>query len=48
MRELEAQVQAPLLDKELVNMFMDTLQSPYFGMMVGISSSSFSDFLMVG
>lgn len=47
-RELEAQVQPPLIDKELVNMFMDTLQSSYSKIMVGIVSSSFVDPLKDG
>lgn len=46
--ELAAQVQPPLLDKELVDMFMSTLQSPYFGMMVGSASLDFSDLMKVG
>ena len=43
-----AQVQPPLLDKELVDMFMDSLQSSYFERMVGIVSSNFSDLVKFG
>lgn len=42
-----AQVQPPILDKELVDMFMDTLQDTYFERMVGSTSSEFSDLVKV-
>lgn len=41
-------MQPPLLDKELVDMFMDTLQNPYFGMMLSNTSTGFSDLVKVG
>lgn len=47
-RELVAQVQLPLLEKEMVDLFMDTLQSPYFRMMIGNASSNFYDQVKVG
>lgn len=47
-RELEAQVQPSLLDKELVDMFMYILQSLYFEIMTGITSSDFYDLMKVG
>lgn len=40
-RELAARVQPPLLERELVDMFMSTLQGPYLDRMVGSASSSF-------
>lgn len=36
-RDLAARVQPTLLEKELVDMFMNTLQGPYLDKMVGIS-----------
>jgi hypothetical protein len=47
-RELAAQVQPPLLDKELVDLFMDTLQSPYFERMVGNALSDFAHLVTIG
>lgn len=42
-RELAARVQSPILDKELINMFMGTLQVQYLEKMVGSIFSTFSD-----
>ncbi|XP_050908580.1 uncharacterized protein LOC127122257 [Lathyrus oleraceus] len=47
-RELAAQVQPPLLDKELVDLFMYTLQSPYFERMVGSALSDFAHLVTIG
>ncbi|XP_050908394.1 uncharacterized protein LOC127122022 [Lathyrus oleraceus] len=47
-RELAAQVQPPLLDKELVDLFMDTLQSPYFERKVGNVLSDFAHLVTIG
>lgn len=41
-------MQPPLLEKELVNMFMDTLHSPYIKMMIGSVSSGFSNPMEIG
>lgn len=41
-------MQPSLLDRELADMFMDTLQSPYFRMMVGSASLDFYDLVKVG
>lgn len=46
-REFSDRVQLPLSEKELVDMFMDTLQSPYFERMVGSASLSFSNLVNV-
>lgn len=47
-RELAAQVQPPLLDKELVDLFMDTLQNPYFKRLVGNAFSDFAHLMKIG
>ncbi|XP_050915560.1 uncharacterized protein LOC127130632 [Lathyrus oleraceus] len=47
-KELAAQVQAPLLYKELVDLFVDTLQSPYFERMVGNALSDFAHLVTIG
>src|SRR4030066_1209260 len=47
-RELAAQVEPPLSDKEMVGLFMDTLQNPYYDKMIGSMSSSFSDLVITG
>ncbi|XP_058749514.1 uncharacterized protein LOC131622493 [Vicia villosa] len=41
-RELAARIQPPLLERELIDMFMDTLQDPYLNQMVGCAASEFS------
>lgn len=47
-RDLAAKVQPCLLGRELVAMFMETLQGPYLDRMVGSSSSGFSDMVITG
>ncbi|XP_045802583.1 uncharacterized protein LOC123896210 [Trifolium pratense] len=47
-RELAARVQPPLIEKELVDTFMSTLQGPYYEKMIGSISSSFADMVMIG
>ncbi|XP_050890644.1 uncharacterized protein LOC127096065 [Lathyrus oleraceus] len=47
-RELAARVQPPLMERELVNMFMGTLQGPYYDRMVGSTSTGFSELVMAG
>src|SRR3954470_18175457 len=46
-RELASRVQPPLLEKELVDMFMRTLQGPYYDKMIGSVSSGFSDLVVI-
>ena len=46
-RELAARVQPPLLDKELIDMFICTLQGQYYEKMLGSISSRFSDLVIV-
>ena len=45
---MAACVQPPLLEKELVDMFMCTLQGLYYEKMVGSVSSGFSDLVIIG
>lgn len=47
-RDLAARVQPPLLEKELVGMFMDTLQRPYLDRLIGSTTSGFSNLVIVG
>ncbi|XP_050877338.1 uncharacterized protein LOC127081095 [Lathyrus oleraceus] len=47
-RELAARVQPPLLERELVDMFMGNLQGPYLDRMVWSTSSGFSDLVLAG
>lgn len=47
-REVAAQVQPPLSDKEMVAIFIDTLQSPFYDKMIGTASSNFSDLVAIG
>ncbi|RDX60624.1 hypothetical protein CR513_61217, partial [Mucuna pruriens] len=46
-RELAAQVQPPLPEREMVTMFIDTLPPPYFDKTVGSVASSFADLIKV-
>jgi len=47
-RELAAQVKPPLQDKEMILMFIDTLQSPFYEHMLGSFSFNFSDIVIIG
>jgi len=47
-RELVAQLDPPLHDKEMVVMFIDTLQSPFYENMLGSVSSNFTDIVIIG
>src|SRR4051812_37560486 len=47
-REMASRVQPPLMEKELVDIFMSTLQGPYSDKMVGSISSGFSDLVVIG
>ena len=42
-RDLAAQVQSPLTDKELNKMFLNTLKEPYYDWMTGNSNKDFSN-----
>jgi hypothetical protein len=41
-------VQPPLLERELVDTFMSTLQGPYYEKMIGNISSGFADMVVIG
>jgi hypothetical protein len=47
-RELAACVEPPLLDKELMELFRDTLQSPYFERMISSATSDFAHLVTIG
>ena len=47
-RELAAQVESPLSEKELASLFIDTLRAPYYDRMIGSTSSNFSDIVIIG
>ena len=47
-RELVAQVEPPLAEKELTGLFMDTLQSLFWEKMIGSVSSGFADLVTIG
>ena len=46
-RDLAAQVQPPLTDKELNKMFLNTLKVPYYDRMIENSNKDFSDVVSV-
>ena len=47
-RDLAAQVQPPVTDKELNKTFLNTLKAPYYDRMVGNSNTNFSDVVSAG
>ncbi|RDX90789.1 hypothetical protein CR513_27294, partial [Mucuna pruriens] len=47
-RELAAQVQPPITEREMVTMFIDTLPSPYYDKVVGNVASNFTNLVVVG
>lgn len=47
LRQLVACVQPPMLDRELADMFIGTLQDPYFEKMISNTSSTFSDLVTI-
>jgi len=46
-RESAAQVHPPLLDKEMVTLFADTLKTPYYKHVMGSSTQQFTDAVVV-
>ena len=42
-RDLAAQVQPPMTDKEVNKMFLNTLKAPYYDRIIGNSNKDFSD-----
>ncbi|CAK8562863.1 unnamed protein product [Lathyrus sativus] len=47
-RELAARVHPPLVDRELIDIFMGTLQGQYYEKLIGSVSAGFSDLVIVG
>ncbi|XP_038996868.1 uncharacterized protein LOC120121584, partial [Hibiscus syriacus] len=47
-RDIAAQVHPPLIEREFITMFIDTLKSPYIDHMLGVATKSFSDIVMCG
>ena len=47
-RDLAAQVQPPMIDKELKKMFLNTLKVPYYDRMIKNSNTNFSDVVFAG
>ena len=47
-RDLAAQVQPPMTDKELNKMFFNTLKTPYYDRMIGNSNTNFFDVVSTG
>jgi len=47
-RELAAQVEPPLYEKEMITMFIETLQTPFYEHVLGSVSSNFSDIVTLG
>ncbi|RDX93921.1 hypothetical protein CR513_23758, partial [Mucuna pruriens] len=47
-RELAAQVQPPLSEREMASMFIDTLPSPFYDKVVGSVASNFTDLVIIG
>ena len=47
-RDLAAQVQPPMTNKELNKIFLNTLKAPYYDRMIENSNNNFSDVVSVG
>ncbi|XP_058726831.1 uncharacterized protein LOC131598229 [Vicia villosa] len=47
-RELAAKVQPPLLEKELMDMFKDVMESPYYQCLAACKASDFAELVLVG
>ncbi|TYK20949.1 uncharacterized protein E5676_scaffold284G00970 [Cucumis melo var. makuwa] len=47
-RDMTAEVQPPLTDKEMTSMFMNTLRAPFYERMIGNASTNFSDIIVNG
>ena len=46
-RDLAAQMQPPLMDKKLNNMFLNTFKAPYYDRMIGNSNKDFSNIVSI-
>ncbi|KAA0036947.1 uncharacterized protein E6C27_scaffold86G00270 [Cucumis melo var. makuwa] len=47
-RDMDAEVQPPLTDKEMTSMFINTLRAPFYERMIGNASTNFSDIIVIG
>src|ERR1051325_9550686 len=47
-RDLAGRVQPPLSNRELVDMFMETLTGPFFNHLIGNSSGGFTELILIG
>ena len=47
-RDLAAQVQPPMTDKEVNKTFLNTLKAPYYDRMIGNWNKDFSDVVFAG
>ena len=47
-RELAAQIEPPLSDKETVSLFINSLTGPYYDKMIGNTTTLFSDIITIG
>lgn len=47
-RELAARVQPPMLEKEMIDLFMGTLQGAFYDRMIGTTTTGFSELVMAG
>lgn len=47
-KELAARVQPPMPEKEMIDMFMGTLQGAFYDRMVGTTTTGFLDLVMAG
>ena len=47
-RDLAGRVQPPLTNREMMDMFMGTLTGPFFNLLIGSSSSGFTEMVMTG
>ena len=47
-RDLASRVQPPLTDREHIDMFKGTLSGPFFNLLVGCSSSGFTELILIG
>ena len=47
-RDLAGRVQPPLTDRDLVDMFMRTLTGSYFNLLIGSSSTGFTELILSG
>ena len=47
-RDLAGRVHPPLSDREMVDMFLETLSGPFFNHLIGSSSAGFTELILTG